>query len=332
MKRIIFGVVFIILLAGISIFLIKKDEKNNELKEIKVGEVAHSVFYAPMYLADKLGYFKEEGLDVKFILTSGADNVMASVLSGDVEIGFSGTEATIYVYNGGEEDYVMTFAGLTQKDGSFLVSRKKIDNFSLDMLRGANVIGGRVGGMPEMTFEWALREHGIDPKKDLNIDTSIAFPAMEGAFISGIGDYVTLFEPNATNVEKEGLGYVVAYIGELGGTVPYTAFNARKSYIENNQDVIEGFSKAINKALSYVYNNSDEDIAKYIMDYFPDTSLNDMIKIVTRYKNGEAWKKNISIDENEWKHIQDIIIASGELNDYVDYDKLIYTKYFNNHE
>lgn len=332
MKRILLGIIFIILLASISIFLIKKDEKNSELKEIRVGEVAHSVFYAPMYLADKLGYFKEVGLDVKFILTSGADNVMASVLSGDVEIGFSGTEATIYVYNGGEEDYVMTFAGLTQKDGSFLVSRKKIDNFTLDMLKGAKVIGGRVGGMPEMTFEWALREHGIDPKKDLNIDTSIAFPAMEGAFISGIGDYVTLFEPNATNVEKEGLGYVVAYIGELGGSVPYTAFNARKSYIENNQDIIKNFSKAINKSLNYVYNNSNEDIAKNIMDYFPDTSFNDMVKIVERYKKGEAWKKDISINEEEWKHIQEIIIASGELNDYVDYDKLIYTEYFNNHE
>ena len=332
MKRIIFGIIFIILLASIAIFMIKKEEKSKELKEITIGEVAHSVFYAPMYLADKLGYFKEVGLDVKFLLTSGADNVMASVLSGDVEIGFSGTEATIYVYNGGEEDYVMTFAGLTQKDGSFLVSRKKIDNFNLDMLKGTNVIGGRVGGMPEMTFEWVLREHGIDPKKDLNIDTSIAFPAMEGAFVSGIGDYVTLFEPNATDVEKEGLGYVVAYIGELGGTVPYTAFNARKSYIENNPDIIKNFSKAINKSLNYVYNNSNEDIAKYIMDYFPDTSLNDMIKIVSRYKQGEAWKKDISISEKEWKHIEEIIIAAGELDDYVDYDKLIYTKYFDNHD
>jgi len=285
-----------------------------------------------MYLADSLGYFKEEGLDIKFVLTSGADNVMAAVLSGDVEIGFSGTEATIYVYNGGEKDYVMTFAGLTQKDGSFLVSRNRIDNFTLDLLKGKNVIGGRVGGMPEMTFEWVLRENGIDPKKDLIIDTSVAFPAMEGAFISGQGDFVTLFEPNATNVEKEGLGFVVAYIGDLGGTVPYTAFNARKSYIENNQDVIKGISKAINKSLDYVYSHNNEDIAKNIMNYFPDTSLNDMIKIVSRYKNGEAWKKDISITKDEWQHIQEIIIEAGELTDYVDYDKLIYTDYFNNYE
>lgn len=181
-----------------------------------------------MYVADSLGYFNEEGLDVSIVLTSGADNVMAAVLSGDVDIGFSGTEATIYVYKGNETDYVMTFAGLTQKDGSFLVSRKKIDNFKISDLKGKTVIGGRKGGMPEMTFEWALRQNGIDPQKDVNIDTSIAFSAMQGAFVSGIGDFVTLFEPNATAIEKQGLGYVVAYIGELGGPVPYTAFNARK--------------------------------------------------------------------------------------------------------
>ena len=161
---------------------------------VKVAEVAHSVFYAPQYVAHGLGYFKDEGLDVNIVLTSGADNVMAAVLSGDADIGFSGTESTIYVYNGGEKDYVMTFAGLTQKDGSFLVSRKKYDNFKLDDLKGKSILGGRVAGMPEMTFEWALKENGIDPLKDVNIDTSVAFAAMEGSFIGGNGDFVTLFE------------------------------------------------------------------------------------------------------------------------------------------
>ena len=226
----------------------------------------------------------------------------------------------------------MTFAGLTQKDGSFLVSRKKIDNFKISDLKGKTVIGGRKGGMPEMTFEWALRQNGIDPQKDVNIDTSIAFSAMQGAFVSGIGDFVTLFEPNATAIEKQGLGYVVAYIGELGGPVPYTAFNARKSYIENNQDIIKSFSKAINKGLSYVHNNKSSDIAEKIIDYFPDTSLNDLITIIDRYQKGDAWKKDISISPSEWNHIQDIIIASNELDEYVDYDKLIYTKYFTNYD
>lgn len=322
---------FVVIFSSIAIIRINKEE-DSSLKKITVAEVAHSVFYAPQYVALGLGYFLDEGLDVSVTLTSGADNVMAAVLSGDAEIGLSGTEATIYVYNGGEKDYVMTFAGLTQKDGSFLVSRKKIDNFSLDMLKGKSVIGGRIGGMPEMTFEWALKQNGIDPKKDLNIDTSIAFAAMEGAFIGGIGDFVTLFEPNATTVEKNGYGYVVEYIGDIGGIVPYTAYNARKSYIENNSSVISSFTKAVDKGLKYVYEHSSEDVAKIILPYFPDTSLNDMVTIVSRYKDGEAWKKNITISEEEWKHIQDIIISSYELDEYVDYDKLIYTENFKDYE
>ena len=184
----------VIVLSCIAIVRINDDKDDDALTKVTVAEVAHSIFYAPQYVAHALGYFEEEGLDVEIILTSGADNVMASVLSGDVDIGFSGSEATIYVYNGGEDDYVMTFAGLTQKDGSFLVSREKYDNFTLDDLKGKTVIGGRQGGMPEMTFEWALRKYGIDPNKDLVIDTSVAFAAMEGAFIGGNGDFVTLFE------------------------------------------------------------------------------------------------------------------------------------------
>lgn len=191
----LFLIILVIVLSSIAIVRVN-DEDRSELTKITVAEVAHSVFYAPQYVAHSLGYFEEEGLDVEIMLASGADNVMAAVLSGDADIGFSGSEATIYVYNGGEDDYVMTFAGLTQKDGSFLVSREKYDNFTLDDLIGKNVIGGRKGGMPEMTFEWALRKHGIDPAKDLTIDTSVAFAAMEGAFIGGNGDFVTLFELN----------------------------------------------------------------------------------------------------------------------------------------
>ena len=190
----------------------------------------------------------------------------------------------------------------------------------------------RWGGMPEMTFEWALRKHGIDPVNDLNIDTSVAFAAMEGAFIGGNGDFVTLFEPNATSVEKSGLGYVVAYIGELGGAVPYTAYNARRSYIMDNKDVIEKFTRAVNKGLQYVYNHSSEEVAEIVSKYFPDTSLVDMTTIVERYKNGEAWKKNITINEDEWDHIQEIMDASSELDRYVEYDKLIFDEYFKDYE
>lgn len=334
MQRKIIGLVLVclvIVLASVALIRIK-DEEDNGLEKITVAEVAHSVFYAPQYVAHGLGYFEEEGLDVEIVLTSGADNVMAAVLSGDAEIGFSGTEATIYVYSGGENDYVMTFAGLTQKDGSFLVSREKYDNFTLDDLRGKTVLGGRVGGMPEMTFEWALRQNGIDPKKDLYIDTSVAFAAMEGAFIGGNGDFVTLFEPNATSVEKNGFGYVVAYIGDLGGLVPYTAYNARRSYIEENPEIIEKFTRAVNRGLQYVAEHDASDIAKIVVDYFPDTSLADMEVIVDRYKSGDAWKKNITIDRDEWEHIQEIIDASGELDKYVSYDELIFDNYFDEYE
>ena len=183
-----------------------------------------------------------------------------------------------------------------------------------------------------MTFEWSLRENGINPNTDLNIDTSIAFAAMQGAFIGGTGDFVTLFEPNALSVEQNGYGHVVAYIGELGGEVPYTAYNARKSYIENNKDIIEKFTKAINKGLKFVQKNDAKTIAESIIDSFPDTSMNDLIKIVDRYKQGDAWKKNITINEDEFRHIQDIMMASNELDSYVEYDKLIYTEFFKDYE
>jgi len=193
MKKIIFGIITTVIIIAVAFLLLNKEENSN-LKKVKVAEVTHSIFYAPQYAAISEGFFEEEGLDIELILTPGADKVMAAVLSGDVDIGFSGTEATIYVYQEGVDDYVMTFAGLTKRDGSFLVSREKIDDFTLDDLKGKYVIGGRIGGMPEMTFEWALRQHGIDPNKDLTIDTSIAFAAMQGAFIGGTGDFVTLFE------------------------------------------------------------------------------------------------------------------------------------------
>ncbi len=328
MKKIWYGIAITIIAISVATITIINGKEKNNLTKIKLAEVTHSIFYAPQYVAISEGYFEDEGLEIELILTPGADKVMAAVLSKDVDIGFSGSEATIYVYQNGEKDYVQTFAGLTQKDGSFLVAREKYDNFKLEELKGKYVIGGRAGGMPEMTFEWALRQNGIDPQKDLTIDTSIAFAAMQGAFIGGTGDFVTLFEPNATSVEKEGLGYVVAYIGELGGNVPYTAYNARKSYIENNPKIIKSFCNAIQKGLDYVKNNDPETIAQKIISFFPDTSHSDLTKMIERYKNGNAWKEKININEEEWNHLQDIMIASKELTEKSPYDKLIYTKYF----
>ena len=248
MKKIIMPIVIgIVLILFIGLW---PDKKNTDLKKITVSEVAHSIFYAPMYVAKDKEFFKEYGLDVEFILANGADKVTAGVLSGDVEIGFCGSESTLYVYNQKEKDYLINFAGLTKKDGSFIVSRNKDEKFKVSNLKGKHIIAGREGGMPAMTLEWTLSENGIK-KSDLNFDTSVAFAAMSGAFIGGVGDYVALFEPTASELEKNGYGKIVASLGELGGVVPYTSFIAKKSYIENNKDVIKNFTKAINKGLEY---------------------------------------------------------------------------------
>ena len=322
MKKNLFVYILIIALVGLTAIFIFRPKNNDNLKKIKVAEVAHSVFYTPQYVAHALGYFKDEGLDVEIILTAGADAVAASVLSGDVNIGFCGSEATIYIYNNGEKDYLVNFAGLTKKDGSFIVSRKKIDNFKLTDLKGKYIIGGRKAGMPEMTLEWILKENGIN-LKDVTIDTSIAFPAMSGSFIGGTGDFVSLFEPNALKIEEQGYGYVVASLGELGGEVPYTVYNARKSYIENNMDVITSFSNAIQKGLDFTHSHSVEEIAKIILDYFPDTSLDDLTKLVDRYKKIDSWYKTTHIDEDSYNHVLEIIDAAGELKGIAPYDKLI---------
>ena len=318
--------IIILFLEFLVLFDFNKDNDKEKVQKVTLAEVAHTIFYAPQYVAIEKGYFEDYGIDIDLILTAGADKVTAALLSGDADVGFCGSEATIYVYNGGEKDYLKTFAQLTQKDGTFLVSRKEYKNFKLDDLKGKTVIGGRAAGMPEMTFEYALKQNGIDPKNDLNIDTSVAFPAMSGAFIGGQGDFVTLFEPTATEVEKQGYGHVVASIGELGGIVPYTSYSARISYINNNKELIKNFDKAIQKGLDYVKNHSDKEVAKAILKQFPDTSLNDLTNAVKRYREIEAWAETTKFSEESFNHLQDIMIDYGELQSKVDYSKLIYNE------
>lgn len=325
MKKIILSLIIIAIIFLTTIFYFKED--TSDLTKVKVAEVTHSIFYAPQYVAHSLGYFEEEGLDVEIILTSGADKVTSAVLSGDVEIGFCGSEATVYVYNNGEKDYLVNFAGLTKRDGSFIVAREKYDNFTLEDLKGKTILGGRIGGMPEMTLEWTLKEAGLDVKNDLTIDTSVAFAAMSGSFIGGNGDFVSLFEPNALQLEKQGYGYVVASLGELGGVVPYTSYNARKSYIENNPEVIEGFTKATQKGLDYVHNHTSKEIADVIINYFPDISKNDLEIIIERYKNIDSWYKTTYINESDFEHVQDITENAGQLDKRAPFDKLVNNTY-----
>ncbi len=322
MKNKLLTVIFLLIVFLMaSIVLFKKENTNT--KNIKVAEVAHSIFYAPQYVSIHNGYFKEEGIDIELILTPGADKVTAAVLSGDVEIGFSGSEATIYVYNGGEKDYLKTFAQLTQKDGSFIVSRNKIDNFDITMLKGKYYIGGRIGGMPEMTLEYILSKNNIKTT-DLTIDTSISFANMESAFIGGTGDFVSLFEPNATHVEKNGYGYIVASLGELGGVIPYTSYSAKTSFINDNKDIINKFTKAIQKGLDFVHNNDSETIAKIIKPEFPDTEIEDLVIAIEQYKKTDTWPITTNFTEESFLHMQDIMINAKQLSNKVNYNDLIY--------
>lgn len=326
MKKIIIICLCIFVLILGSILFFNKKDSDKKLQKIVVSEVTHSAFYAPWYVAIEEGYFEDEGLDIEVVLTSGANNVVAAVLSNDVNIGLCGPEATIYVYNEGEKDYIQTFSGLTKRDGQFIVSRKKIDNFTMKDMVGKEVLAGRVGGMPELNFLNALKNSNID-KKDVNINTTVDFASLSGSFIGGTGDFVNLFEPNATMLEKMGFGYVVGSVGELSGEVPYTAFNARKSYIENNQDVIKKFVKAINKGLKYVSDNSSEKIANAIINQFPDTSINDLISIIDRYKDADSWLSTTNISKESFVNLEDIMIESNQLKEYVNYEDLIINYY-----
>ena len=321
MKKRCFFLLLIIIIVAI-IILIPKHKKTTDLKTISLGEVTHSVFYAPMYVAIENGFFEEEGLKVKLILTSGADKVSAAVLSGDVQIGFAGAESAIYVYDKGEKDYLQIFSGLTKRDGQFIVSRSQNKKFTLEDLKGQEILVGRSSGMPALNFLNALKNAGIDPK-DININYSVDFAALSGTFIGGKGDYVNLFEPNALKLEQEGYGYVVESIGKLSGDMPYTTFYARKSYIEKNSDIIKSFAKAINKGLKFTKEKSDEDIAKVILPQFPDTSLNDLTKIVKRYKNSDAWLDTTYISEDLLENLEDIMIDNNLLAKYVPYNDLI---------
>ena len=325
MKKIIISLIAFLIIILVAIGIFTREEKNTDLKSIVVAEVAHSIFYAPMYAADSLGYFEEEGLDVDIILTSGADAVAAAVMSGDAEIGFCGSEQSIYIYNGGAEDYLVNFAGLTKRDGSFIVGRTN-DKFDVKDLKGTHIIAGREGGMPAMTLQYTLNENGID-LDELNFDTSIAFASMSGAFIGGTGDYVALFEPTALQLEKQGFGYVVASLGELGGEVPYTTYMTKKSYLEDNKDVIEGFTKAIQKGLDYVFTHTDKEVAEVITNHFPDTSLNDLTETIKRYRDADSWYRTTYITKEGFDRVQDIMDNSDKLDKKVPFNKLVNTVY-----
>lgn len=327
MKKIISFLLCTLLVVG-SICTFSGCNKNKELKKVKVSEVARSVFYAPQYAAISLGYFKDEGIDIELTTAQGADKVTSAVLSGDSDIGFCGPEATIYVMQGGEKDYLVNFAQVTKRDGSFLVGRNDAKgSFKFSDLKGSYIIGGRQGGVPEMTLEYVLKKNGIDIKKDVKIDTSIQFAAMSGSFVGGLGDYVTLFEPSATEVENQGKGYVLTSIGEESGEVPYTVYNAKQSYINDNKDTIQGFTNAVAKGLEYVNEADSKDIAKQVKDFFPDIDNDVLIKVIDRYKDIDAWNQTPVLKESSFNRLQKIMSLSGNLDKKADYNKLVDTTF-----
>lgn len=311
-----------------------KSEKNSkdsaaekELVDVKLNEVAHSIFYAPQYVAIEEGYFTKEGIRLELVTGFGADKTMTAVLSGDADIGFMGAEASVYAYQEGANDAVVNFAQLTQRAGNFLVARKEIPDFKWSDLKGKDILGGRAGGMPEMVFEYILKQNGLDPQKDMNIDQSIDFGSTAAAFSGGQGDFTVEFEPSATALEKEGAGYVVASCGVDSGYVPYTAYSAKKSFMEKNPEIVQGFVNALQKGMDYVNTHTAEEIAKIIKPQFKENDLDTITTIVKRYKDQDTWKDNLVFEKESFELLQDILDSAGELKARVDYSDLVVTDY-----
>ena len=313
----------------------KAVSNEENLQPIKVGEVTHSIFYAPQYVAMSEGFFAEEGLSVELLNLQGADKVMSALISEEIQIGLMGPEATIYVANQNLDNYAINFAQLTKRDGSFLLGRQKEDNFRFDALRDVEILGGRLGGMPEMTLEYILKTNGLDigvddATKSVNVRTDIQFSAMAGAFVAGEGDYVSLFEPTATALEKEGKGYLVASLGEESGAMPYTAYSTAKSYMNEHPEIIQHFTNAICRGQQYVQTHSAEEIAQSIQPYFTDIDLADLIIVVDRYKSIDAWNHDPLLAQAGFEKLMDIMALAGQLNKRADYETIVNTEFAEN--
>ncbi len=324
MKKIILILTTFLIITILSFSLFKNTNTNTK---VVVSEVTHSVFYAPWYVAIENGYFKDQNIDIEVLLTPGADKVATSVLSGDADIGFSGPEATVYIYNNSKQKLI-TFASLTKKDGQFIVGPCDLKNkFKMSDLKGKTVLAGRSGGMPLLMFKYALKESNIN-ENDINIDTSVEFSALTGAFIGKQGEFVNLFEPNALNIEKQNYGCVLSSLGNISGSVPYTAFYAKENYINNNKDIIKKFNNALNKGLKFVKDNTSETIAKSIINQFPNTSLKDLTTLIDRYKKIDSWYENTTIIKKDYDRLIDIMLYGKIIDRKLDTTNL-FTNEFN---
>ena len=322
------AVVLAVTALPMGVFAAKKDSTEEKLTKVTLNEVAHSIFYAPQYVAIEEGYFKDEGLDLTLVTGFGADKTMTAVISGEADIGFMGAEASVYAYQEGATDAVVNFAQLTQRAGNFLVAREEMPDFKWEDLKDKKVLGGRKGGMPEMVFEFNLRKNGLDPQKDLTIDQSIDFGYTAAAFTGDTSaDFTVEFEPSATALEKEGAGYVVASLGVDSGYVPYTSYSAKTSYMEKNPEIIQKFTNALQKGMEYVQSHTPEEIAEVIAPQFAETDLDTVTAIVKRYYDQDTWKSNLIFEKESFELLEDILEDSGELSERVSYENLVTTKY-----
>ena len=322
------AVVLAVTALPMGVFAAKKDGEEEKLTKVTLNEVAHSIFYAPQYVAIEEGYFAEEGLDRTLATGCGADKVLTALISGEADIGFMGAEASIYAYQEGATDPAVNFAQLTQRAGNFLVAREEMPDFKWEDLKGKKVLGGRKGGMPEMVFEYILRKNGLDPQKDLTIDQSIDFGSTAAAFTGDASaDFTVEFEPSATALEKEGAGYVIASLGVDSGYVPYTSYSAKTSYMQKNPEVIQKFTNALQKGMEYVQTHTPEEIAKVIAPQFAETDLDTVTTIVKRYYDQDTWKSNLIFEKERFELLEDILEDAGELNERVAYEDLVTTEY-----
>ncbi len=303
-------------------------EADAERVTVRLNEVTHSVFYAPQYVAMELGFFADEGLDIELTNGGGADKVMTAVVSGGADIGLAGPESCIYIHGQGKDDLPVIFAQLTKRDGSFLVGRTD-DDFTWDDLRGKTILGGRKGGVPEMTLEYVMKQNGIVPQVDAMVDTSVQFAMMAGAFTGGQGDYVTLFEPTATEVEKAGHGYILCSIGEQSGEIPYTAYFASQSYMAAHPEVIQGFANAIARAQTWINAHTDREVAEAMAAQFPDTSLDTLEAVTARHRQIDAWNSTPVMEKAALERLETVMTEAGELTrgQWVDFDALVDNTY-----
>lgn len=297
--------------------------ESSDLRTVTLNEVTRSVFYAPLYTACSMGFFEEEGLEVDIVTGGGSDASMTALLSGEADVALMGPETGIYVVNQGKEGHPMIVAQLTKRDGSFLLGREADKGFDFEKLRGKSVIGGRPGGMPYMTLLYVLRNHGLEPGKDVEVISNIQFNLMGGAFESGTGDYVTLFEPTASAFEAEGKGHIVTNMGLESGEVPYTTFMVRQQTIADEPEFVESFVRAIYRAQNWVWAASDEEVAAAMQDYFPDTDLATLASVAKSYRATDSWTKVPTMTEDAFTRLQDILEGAGELSARVQLNELV---------